>query len=213
MESMRLQYVSTACLGSQCNSVAHHGDNILIGCAGGLKTYDSASQKVRTLESGGTFYVDQCAHKIFCASERGQSVEVLQYSDTSIDTVFSFKQKNNYAKMISITSGYIAVLDRDNDSVKLYNRLNKCVSELDLPSIAEINNLSFTSDGSLLITGGHMLAKYSLSAMNSGKQTCKEVWSIKEGQSVSAVAEAENGLIFLAGAFSKSIHIYTAEGL
>ena len=151
IESMRLEYVSSHQTGSQCTSVTHHEDNILLGCRKGLKKYDRNTEEMRLLKSG-IVKVAQYNGDIFISHRKSGFVSVMKYSETATDHLFSFTTHSMLPYFLSISDPYVAIIDHDNEQIKLYNRHTRHVTDITLPNTSHIWNLCFTSDGSLLVT-------------------------------------------------------------
>ena len=94
-------------------------------------------------------------------------VEVYSYSinNNSSEMLFSFPQKAEVPSFLSVSAQYIAVTDKDNNSIKLYNRVTGAVSTKQLSGLKVICNVLFLSDGCVLVTGHDnvkcMINKYS----------------------------------------------------
>ena len=238
IESMRLEYVSTLMTGSQCASVTHHEDNILVGCSSGLKKYDRKTKEIKRLKSG-CIEVAQNNGDTFISQRKSSFLSVMKYSETATDHLFSFNTQCDFAHFLSVSDSYVAVVDHDNEQIKLYNRHTRHVTDITLPNTIPIFNMCFTSDGSLLVTSwkkGHdsvtdngseddsddysdsddhryLLTKYRVEPESaSGGAALTQLWSVAEDDAVCGVAESENGLIFLCGVDNKTIYIYSGEG-
>ena len=65
-----------------------------------------------------------------------------------------------------MSAQYIAVIGKDNQNIKLYNRISSSVSTMQLPGLKVINNILFLADGCLPVTGHDnvkdMINKYSI---------------------------------------------------
>ena len=240
IESMRLAYVSTHQTASLWPTVTHHEDGILLGCQTGLKMFNRKTKEIKLLKKG-FFNVAQNNGDIFIAQTRSYSVSVMKYSETTTDQLFSFTSRSCNASPLSVSESYVAIIDLCDMQIKLYNRHTRHVSNIALPNTIFIQNLCFTSDGSLLVTSlteehnsdidndseddsdddnsdvGYdrccLLTKYRVEPESaSGGAALTQLWSVKEDRLVCGVAESENGLIFLCGIENKTVYIYSGEG-
>jgi hypothetical protein len=182
---MRIEYISTHDTGRQCMTVAHQGDEILVGTAGGLKVFNQINKQLK-LEVKGKYQVAQHMADIFLVHKKADSVSVLCYNKFSTDYLFSFPRQSNTINHISATSVYVAVVDYDQGLVKFYSRQSKVVTDIKLPRIKFVFNICFTFDGSLLVTGQDdsnefRLRKYRIQP-GPDKPTCTELWSVKEAE-------------------------------
>ena len=238
IESMRLEYVSSHQTGSQCTSVTHHEDNILLGCDYGLYKYDRKSKEIKHLKSG---YIEVAQYNgdIFISHRKSGFVSVMKYSETATDHLFSFTTPSKWAHFLSVSDSYVAIIDHGNEQIKLYNRHTRHVTDIKLQNTIRIYKLRFTSDGSILVTSckeGHnsvtdndseddsdddsdsddshfLLTKYRVEPESaSGGAALTQLWSVEEDDEVCGVAESENGLIFLCGIENKTVYIYSGEG-
>ena len=195
-------------------TVAHHGDDILLGTAGGLKVFNRINKQLK-LEVKVIYQVAQHKADIFLVHVKADSVSVLCYKFFN-DYLFSFPRQSNIINHLSATSVYVAVVDYDQSLVKLYSRQSKVVTDIKLPRIKLYFNICFTFDGSLLVTGyddsnEYRLWKYRIQP-GPDKPTCTELWSVKEAEQCTGVFELESGLIFLCGHKNRKIHMYDSEG-
>ena len=138
IESMRLEYVSSHQIGSLCTSVTHHEDNILLGCRKGLKKYDRNTEEMRLLKSG-IVKVAQYNGDIFISHRKSGFVSVMKYSETATDHLFSFTTHSMLPYFLSISDPYVAIIDHDNEQIKLYNRHTRHVTDITLPNTSHIN--------------------------------------------------------------------------
>lgn len=216
---MRIQYVSSHGLNTDkyyYSSVAHQGDNILIGTPNGLKVFNKMNKEVYLDEEGRNNAVAQFEGETFFTEGTERSVSVLHYSESTKDYLFSFPRQSTFVNRLSASAVYIAVVDYDQCRIKLYNRQSRFVSDTELPMLKLCKNLCFTSDGSLLVTGHDANNEWRLNKYRilpgADKPVFKELWSVKEKAYCCGLAETENGLIFLCGMGNKKIHVYDSEG-
>ena len=131
----------------------------------------------------------------------------------SIEMLFSFPQKSDYASFLSVSAQYIAVIDKDNNNIKLYNRSLASVSTMQLSGLKRIGNLLFLPGGCLLVTGHDnvkdMIKKYS---MVSEEEEPVLIWSCDQVPYAVGLTVDERGLIYVSGGENKTINILSAEG-
>ena len=129
------------------------------------------------------------------------------------EMLFSFPQKSDYASYLSVSAQYIAVIDKDNENIKLYNRMVASVSNKQLPCLKVIQNILFLPDGCLLVTGHDnvkcMINKYS---RVSEEDEPVLIWSCDQVPGTGGVAVDERGLIYVSGVENKTLYILSAEG-
>ena len=112
-----------------------------------------------------------------------------------------------------MSAQYIAVIDKDNYNIKLYNRRSASVSTKQLSGLKQVNNILFLPDGCLLVTGHDnvkcMLNKYSIV---SEEEEPALIWSCDQVLDACGVAVNERGLIYVSGVKNKTLFILSAEG-
>ena len=212
---MRLELVSSHDTVYQSNSVAHHGDDILVGTNGGLKVFSRVSKHIRLEETGKNIEVAQHDGDIFIAHMQEGLVKVLQYSNTATDQLFSFPRETKFVNFLSANALYLSVINFDKRQLEIYNRKTGILTGVKLSADTDkLYNSCFVSDGGLLVvshTTKHQLTKYTIDN-KSDKASITKQWSVDADEFVHAVGESENGLIFLCGTKSKKIHVYDSAG-
>ena len=142
-----------------CITVHHHSisGDILLGCDDNMKIYSRQSGEVTHVESYPCTVVTEYRGEVFISSRRSseETVKVYKYDMNSkrSEMLFSFPQKSNLAYFLSVSAQYIAVIGKDNQNIKLYNRISSSVSTKQLSGLKVINNILFIADGCLLLTG------------------------------------------------------------
>ena len=215
IRSMRLELVSSHETGRQCESVAHYGDDILIGTPHGLKVFSRVSKQFKLEEAGKIVEVAQHDGDIFIAHMQKELVTVLQYSNTATDQLFSFPRESNGANFLSAHTIYLSVINCDKKQLEIYNRKTRILTGVKLPGRTKLYNNCFTTDGGLLVVSecapDFQLTKYKIDNKSDKVSTTKQ-WSVDVDEGVYGIAEAENGLIFLCGTQSKKLYVYDSAG-
>ena len=142
-------------------------------------------------------------------------VNVLQYSNTATDQLFSFSRETNIANFLAAHTIYLSVINYDKTQLEIYNRKTGILTGVKLSANTDkLYNNCFTSDGGLLVvsyTTKHKLTKYTIEN-KIDKASLTEQWSVETGEPCYGLAESENGLIFLCGMQSKKIYVYDSAG-
>ena len=211
LQSMRLELVSSHDTVNQCGSVAHYGDDILVGTPGGLNFFRRVSNQFKLEEVGKDIVIAQHDGDIFIAHMQKELVTVLQYSNTAIDQLFSFPRESKGAHTI-----YLSVINCDKRQLEIYNRKTAIRTGVKLSADTDdMFNNCFASDGGLLVVSecapDFQLTKYTIDN-KSDKVSINKQWSVDVDGGVYGIAEAENGLIFLCGTKSKKIYVYDSAG-
>ena len=203
----------------QCITVHHHSisGDILLGCADGMKIYSRQSGEVTHVVSYPNAKVTEYRGEVFISSRTPskEAVKVYKYdmNSKSSEMIFSFPEKSDYASYLSVSAQYIAVIDRDNESIKLYNRRSDSVSTKQLSGLEQIDHILFLPDGCLLVTGWdylkNTLNKYSIV---SEEDEPVLIWSCDQAPEACGVAVDERGLIYVSGQRNKTLYILSAEG-
>ena len=188
LQSMRLELVSSHDTGYQCLSVAHYGKKVVVAQHNG---------------------------DIFMAHLQKESVNVLQYSNTATDQLFSFPRETNNANFLSAHTIFVSVINCDKKQLEIYNQKSGILTGVKLfADTDKVYNNCFTSDGGLLVvslTTKHQLTRYTVDN-RSDKASLTKQWSVDVGEWAFGIAESENGLIFLCGTKSKKINVYDSAG-
>ena len=201
----------------QCGSVAHYGDDMLIGTPNGLKVFSRVGKKLKLEEAGKNVEVAQDDGDIFLAHMQKELVTVLQYSNTAINQLFSFKRESNGANFLSAHTIYLSVINDDKKQLQIYNRKNGILTGVKLFADSErVYNNCFASDGGLLVvshspSSTYQLTKYTIESKSDELAITKQ-WSVDVGEHCYGIGESENGLIFLCGTESKKVHVYDSTG-
>ena len=215
LQSMRLELVSSHDTVNQCGSVAHYGDDILVGTPGGLNFFRRVSNQFKLEEVGKDIVIAQHDGDIFIAHMQKELVTVLQYSNTATDQLFSFPRESNGANFLSAHTIYLSVINCDKKQLEIYNRKTRILTGVKLPGRTKLYNNCFTSDGDLLVVSecapDFQLTKYTIQN-KSDKASITKQWSVDADEFVHAVGESENELIFLCGTKSKKIYVYDSAG-
>ena len=147
------------------------------------------------------------------SSEETVTVYKYDMNSKSSEMLSSFPQKSDYASYLSVSAQYIAVIDKDNENIKLYNRMVASVSNKQLPCLKVIQNILFLPDGCLLVTGHDnvkcMINKYSIV---SEEDEPVLIWSCDQVPQAGGVAVDERGLIYVSRVKNKTLYILSAEG-
>ena len=212
---MRLEFVSSHDTGDQGSSVAHYGDDILVGTPDGLKVFSRVSKQFKLKEAGKSVEVAQHEGDIFMAHMQDSLVTVLQYSNTATDRLFSFPRETRVVNFLAAHTIHLSVINCDKRQLEIYNRKTGILTGVKLSADTDkLYNNCFTSDGGLLVesyTTEHQLTKYTIENKSDKASLTKE-WSLDVGEFAYGIAEAENGLIFLCGMKSKKIYVYDSAG-
>ena len=203
----------------QSTSVHHHriSGDILLGCADGIKIYSRQSGEVAHVVSYPAARVTEYKGEVFLSSWHSseKTVTVYKYDMNSkrSEMLFSFPQKSNLAYFLSVSAQYIAVIGKDNQNVKLHNRISSSVSTMQLPGLKVINNILFLPDGCLLLTGwdGVMFIINEYSIVSEEDEPVL-IWSCDQVPYAVGLAVDERGLIYVGGAKNKTFYILSAEG-
>ena len=203
----------------QSTSVHHHSisGDILLGCADGMKIYSRQSGEVTHVVSYPAARVTEYRGEVFLSSWRRSEDTVKVYkhdmNSKSSEMLFSFPQKSDLASYLSVSAQYIAVIDKDNYNMKLYNRKSASVSTKQLSGLKQVNNILFLPDGCLMVTGHDnvkcMINKYNIV---SEEEEPALIWSCDQVPDACGVAVDERGLIYVSGIHNKTIYILSAEG-
>ena len=213
-----LNFISQHDTNYQCITVHHHSisGDILLGYLDGVKIYSRWSGEVTHVVSYPYAKVTEYRGEVFISSQDDEkTVKVYKYdmNSKSSEMLFSFPQKSDLASYLSVSAKYIAVIDRDNNNIKLYNRKSTSVSTKQLSVLKVILNLLFLPDGCLLMTGHDnvkcMLNKYSIV---SEEEEPALIWSCDQVLDACGVAVNERGLIYVSGVKNKTLFILSAEG-
>lgn len=147
--------------------------------------------------------------------------------------LYSFPMKTNKASFLSVSDLYIASLDRDTHSIKLYDRkmreaeataaptsaFRKFFSKrqqhsrlqtITLPEFENLFNLCFLPDGDLLVTG-YGNDKYLLNKYRLGGDP-RLIWTCDQLPDACGIAVSASGLIFASKIRGKTIYVVSPEG-
>lgn len=210
----RLEFLSQHVTGgSQCTSVRHRQNehnNILLGCVGGMKLFHRDTRKVEHFSDIERPDVDEFRGEVFMASLCKYKVDVYRYEmfNRSSHMLFTFQQNSDNASFISATARHVAVLNRDDDVIMLYNRKSRSLCAKKLPGLKRLSNLVFLNDGiSLLATGDSTVNKYCLF-----EDEPALIWSCGQVPGAYGVAGGDGGLIYVSGMDNHTLYILSAEG-
>ena len=174
-----------------------------------MKIYSRQSGEVTHVVSYPAAIVTEYRGEVFISSRRSseEAVKVYKYDMNSkrSEMLFSFPQKSSDASYLSVSAQYIAVIDWDNENIKLYNRKSTSVSTKQLSGLKAIQNILFLPDGCLLVTGHdnvkNMINKYS---RVSKEEEPVLIWSCAQVPDAMGVAVGERGLIYVSGQQNKT---------
>ena len=205
-----------------CHSVHHSSDNrhIYVGCYPGFSIYDKQTKEVKeyaadlknttVVESNGGIFLSSPDHekKLFT---------FYNYNLRSKRRVllFSFPNKSGLFPDIAVFPDYIAAIDKDNKTIKLYNRRSQTVSTVKAPGLNRLYRLSFSPDGrSLLVTGRdgkwiQKLNKYRLST----REELNLIWSCDNCPGIHGITYDDCCLLYANGLMNKRIYILDNKGL
>ena len=130
------------------------------------------------------------------------------------EMLFSYQQKSDLPSLFSVSAQYIAVTDKDNNRLNLYNRRSEVVTNKKLSGLKMIYNLLFMPDGCFLVTGWDN-GKYTINKYSRASEEEEPVliWSCDQVPDAVGVAVDERGLIYVSGLENKTIYILSAEGM
>ena len=185
-----------------------------------MKIYSRQSGEVTHVVSYPAARVTEYRGEVFLSSWRRSEDTVKVYkhdmNSKSSEMLFSFPQKSNKASHLSVSAQYIAVIDKDNYNIKLYNRRLTSVSTKQLSGLNVIGNLLFLPDGCLLVTGhdnsgdgSGMIDKYSIV---SEEEEPVLIWSCDQVPGACGVTVDERGLIYVSRIRNKTLYILSADG-
>mgnify|MGYP001803531634 CR=1 FL=1 len=127
---------------------------------------------------------------------------------------------------------FIASLDSDNNTLKLYNRRTEVpetstgllaslfsrrqqqLENVTLKEFKQLINLCFLPDGTLLVTGTDG-SKQKLNKYRLGENPEKDItliWSCDEVPQANGIAVSEDGLIFVSRGKNKTIYVVSCDG-
>ena len=180
-----------------------------------MNLYSRQSGEVTHVVSYPAANVTEYRGEVFISSWDEETVKVYKYdmNRQRSEILFSFPQKSSEASFLSVSAQYIAVIDKDNYNIKLYNRISSSVSTKQLLGLKVVFNLLFLPDGCLLMTGHDnvkcMINKYSIV---SEEEEPVLIWSCDQVPYAVGVTVDERGLIYVSGAENKTLYILSAEG-
>lgn len=198
-------------------SVHHHikTQNLLLGCDYDVKQMSSNGGDILfSIPNKFAAKVGEHGGNIFISTKRDDVVRILKYIQLypllgNHVELFSFPAKNNFVSYISVSSEYIAALAGDDNTLQLYNRANKTLAMKALPGHSNAYNLHFLPDGSLLVTGqGNKVIKYRI--LESGE--LEVIWTCDGPEITFGVTSDSKGLIFVSGAWNKTIFMINEDG-
>jgi hypothetical protein len=190
--------------------------DILLGCEDSVKIFSRQSGEVTPLVSYPAAEVTEYKGQVFISSwsSSEETITVYNYDMTSkhSEVIFSFPQKSNFASYLSVSAQYIAVLDQDNENIKLYNRRSAAVSTKHLPGLKELHKLLFLPEETLVVIG-HDKVKYMINKYRVRKEEEPVlIWSCDQVPEAVGVAVDKRGLIYVSRQSNKTIYILSAEG-
>ena len=218
-----LQFVSEYLTRSQCSSVDHHSitGDILLGCDDGMEIYSKDSGEVRHETDHMRALVTEYKGEVFMSHHHNKTViKVIKY-DTVTKTsefLFSFPLKLTAASLLSVSDHFIVPTDKDNQTIKLYDRQaghrsQNTLTTQTLPEYKVIKNLKLLTDGTLLVTGWDTADTYKLNKYRINRDKLHLIWSCKEVPNLAVgIAVDDRGRIYVSGSHPKTIYVLSDEG-
>ena len=220
-----LKFVFKHQIRSGCGTVDQHrttGD-ILLGCLGGMKIYSRDSGEVRHVTYHVRARVVEYKGEVFIShhDDNETVIKVIKY-DTAKKTsefLFSFPMKSINSYFLSVSDHFIASLDTDNNTIKLYNRQtgnrsgSDTLTTLTLPEYHAITNFTLRTDHTLLVTGWEKDKTKKLNKYRVNGDRLHLIWSCRDVPDVPAgIAVDDRGRIYVSGCKTKTIYVLSDEG-
>ena len=219
-----LQFVSMHQTRTKCVTVDHHSitGDILLGCTDGIKFYSRNSGEVRHVtDHVRAKVVVEYMGEVFMSLHHNKTVlKVIKYDTVTktIEFLFSFPMKSTAVSFLSVTDHFIVTTDKDNQTIKLYDRQaghrsQNTLTTQTLPEYKVIKNLKLLTDDTLLVTGWDTADTYKLNKYRINRDRPHLIWSCKELPDVPVgIAVDDRGRIYVSGACTKTIYVLSDEG-
>jgi WD40 repeat protein len=151
-----------------------------------------------------------------------QDRNVIQISAYNVESkecemLFSFPMESKYVSYMTVSDKFVACVDKDTYTLKLYDRREKTVQTLPLPGLTHfICNIYFLQDGSLLATGGgnkgYLFNKYRISTKETDGEVITLIWSCPLTKACGIAVSDNEKLIFVCELEAKRIYVVRPDG-
>lgn len=217
------QLISTHETRAQCTSACFLNGNLVMGCTDGVKHLGQQSHEVKDWVNSFMANVAVNDGEIFVSQRTGiNTVELISFKmhDNVVDKLFSFHMECTEAAYLSVTSKFIACIDKDAVALKLFDRSSKVLQTLSLPNLTRnIINLHFLHDGCLLATGSGngklpSVNKYSLGSSKGGSYEMKAdlLWSCPLPLACGIAVTDDEQIIFISEQSGKKVYVVNHDG-
>ena len=201
-----------------------------------MEIYSRDSGEVRHVTDHVRALVVEHKGEVFIShhDDNATVIKVNKYNITKkiITPIYSFPMKSSFPSYPSVSEKFIAMLDRDNNTLKLHNRRTEApetstgllaglfsrrqqqLENITLKEFKRLLNLCFLPDGTLLVTGIDE-SKRKLNKYRLGEDPEKDItliWTCDEVPQASGIAVSEDGLIFVSGVKNKTIYVVSSDG-
>ena len=205
-------------------TVDHHSitGDILLGCEDGIEIYSRDSGEVRhvtdyveaqVVEYKGEVFISHCHHKTV--------IKVIKYDTVkkTSEFLFSFPMKSTLESFFSVSDHFIASIDKDNQTIKLYDRQagnragSNTLTTLTFPEYVRptIKNIRLLTDDTLLVIRWDTASKLNKYRFN--RDRLHLIWSCRDFPDVpDDIAVDDRGRIYVSDCNTKSIYVLSDEG-
>lgn len=197
-------------------TVHHHSKthDILLGCNHDVKQMSSKGGDILSITNQHWARVGEHEDEILISTEQDGAIRILKYDPSSSQVgrpkeLFNFPAKSTLAYHISVSSGYIAAVDREHKTLQLFNRATNSLAMKALLGHIKPHNLHFLPDGCLLVTvEGNKVIKYRI--LESGE--LEEIWTCEGLEHSFGIANDRKGLIYVSSSRDKNIFLVNEGG-
>lgn len=210
-----LRFLSLHPTDVQCVTVSHFGDDKLaLGCSDTLRIFNKRTAEQSSVLKLRNTMVTVYNGELFISYRDGESLTIARYDSSGIENLFQFVMTLNVACHIAVNKHDIVVTDRDNNTIKVYDRTTRVLTTKKVSGLRVMFNVEFSPyDSSLLVAGEERSGEYSLTKVDiSENKKLHRMWTVSLEAMAVSIALTERGMTFVSGRKNKRIYVISNQG-